>query len=326
MRCIELFAGGGGTSVGLHRAGFLAALRVEWDHDACETLRAAFPGEPLFEGDVRLADYSAVGEVDLCWASFPCQCWSVAGKRLGAQDVERNGWPWTLDVLDRVRPTWVVCENVVGLTHHAVGSTEECRLDPMVCPRHYMDQVILPQLRERFDYVDWRVLDAANFGVPQRRERIIFVGGPSPFSWPEPTHCDPAQATLVMFGGQEPWVTVREALGRPFGTPTRIPLVYEMKTSKWNRGPSDRFRRQPHGKASGLMATIGAATVPIVLVDDEPGDRVVRLSMTECAALQSFPPNHPFQGGASAQRRQVGNAVPPPLAEALGRAINERLR
>lgn len=108
---------GGGTAIGLHRAGF-DVTHFEWDADACATLRAAFPGDEVHEGDLRQSPWESwAGRVHLLWSSFPCQAWSTAGKRAGALD-ERNGWPWTVDAIDRSRPTWVLCENVEGLTMH----------------------------------------------------------------------------------------------------------------------------------------------------------------------------------------------------------------
>lgn len=116
MQAVELFAGAGGASLGLVAAGYEEVRAIEWDAAACATRRAA--GLRCDEGDVRdpalIAD---VGDIDLLWSSFPCQAWSSAGKRLGAQDA-RNGWPWTVAALDRVRPRWFIAENVPGLTHH----------------------------------------------------------------------------------------------------------------------------------------------------------------------------------------------------------------
>ena len=98
MKCIELFAGAGGAALGLEAAGIEHAALCEWDPHACATLRAAGLG-PVVEGDVR--DLDAIAAVagescDLLWSSFPCQAFSTAGKRLGAED-PRNDWPWTVD-------------------------------------------------------------------------------------------------------------------------------------------------------------------------------------------------------------------------------------
>ena len=119
LRWLELFAGAGGAALGLEAAGAHHAALVEWDEAAAATLRAAGLG-PVVHGDVRDLDTieaTAGTDIDAIWSSFPCQCFSQAGKRLGAED-ERNGWPWTVDAIDRFRPRWFLGENVAGLAHH----------------------------------------------------------------------------------------------------------------------------------------------------------------------------------------------------------------
>jgi DNA (cytosine-5)-methyltransferase 1 len=208
MTVIELFAGAGGASLGLLRAGFTEVRAVEWDASACATRRAA--GLRCDEGDVRdLSHYEGV-TADAVWSSFPCQAWSTAGKRLGKDD-PRNGWPWTVDVLDQVKPRWFMAENVPGLTHHRGACNGRCADD---CARLYFEQTILRELRERFAWVDYRILDAARFGVPQNRERLIIVAGPHAIDWPKETHAPPEELrTVGLFGEtRKPWRTVREAL------------------------------------------------------------------------------------------------------------------
>ncbi len=212
-RCLELFAGAGGAALGIEGAGFEHAALCEWDSDACATMRAAGL-DSVVEGDVRDLDaieaVAGSGQLDLLWSSFPCQAWSTAGKRKGASD-ERNGWPWTVDAIDRFRPRWFLGENVRGLLCHS----GEGHPDPMRCPRCYLDEVILPQLRERFAHAGWWLLDAADYGVPQHRRRVILWAGPRPLAPPEPTHADPATlAQRGLFGPRlRPWVSMGEALG-----------------------------------------------------------------------------------------------------------------
>lgn len=214
MRAVELFAGGGGAALGLHRAGIHHAALVEWDHDACDTLRAAIDAglieaDEVVEGDVREVDWSRFADVGLLWSSFPCQGWSTAGKRLGAKD-PRNGWPWTVDVIDALRPIWFVGENVPGLLMHSA----EGHPNPDDCPACYEATVILPQLRERFAWVGRWEIDAADHGTPQRRNRVFWLAGPCPVVPPTPTHADPeALKQAALFVRRRPWVTVREALG-----------------------------------------------------------------------------------------------------------------
>jgi len=205
MKAVELFGGGGGAWQGLTAAGVDVVRSIEWDEAAHNVAKAA--GCPSVQGDVRdLSLLDGVGEVDLLWSSFPCQAFSSAGKRKGASD-ERNGWPWTLDVIDHLKPQWFMAENVTGLTTH---SGEHCgNVDR--CPGCYLHRVILPELSKRFAWVGWSVSDAADFGVPQHRRRICIIAGPDSVQWPRATHASPEKC-LGLFSTRKPWVTVREAL------------------------------------------------------------------------------------------------------------------
>lgn len=311
MRVLELFAGAGGAALGLEAAGFRHALLVEKDPDACATLRAAGLG-PVFEGDVRDLDgiESAMGgeSVDLLWSSFPCQAWSTAGMGLGESD-ERNGWPWTIDAVDRFAPTWFMGENVRGLLSH-----------------DYFEQVIISDLQDRFRHVGFWVLDAADYGVPQHRRRVIIWAGPGRLMPPPRTH-GPGMFT-------RPWVSMGEAIGitgavvaagvtgqgRPRPSNNSAPTIGTKGTAYLLR-PSPTVTAVGECKGSGKGANpqkMQRASDALYL---STGRR--RLTITECATLQGFPTTHPWQGTKTAQYRQVGNAVPPALAEAVGRAILE---
>ena len=282
MRVIELFAGAGGAALGLERAGFSHAALVEWDADACATLRAAGLG-PVVQGDVR--DLDAVAAVagescDLLWSSYPCQAFSTAGQMLGADD-DRNGWPWTVEAIDRFRPTWFLGENVRGLLSF-----------------DYFDEVIMGQLRERFRCAGFWLLNAADVGVPQHRRRVFTWAGPSPLVPPTRTH-GPGMFT-------KPWVSMGEVL-------------HIDGPSKWLHRPSPTVTAVGECKGSGAGANphkMQRASDALFLAT---GRR--RLTVEECATLQGFPADHPWQGTKTSRYRQVGNAVPPALAEAVGRTV-----
>lgn len=341
MRCIELFAGAGGAALGLDAAGIEHAALCEWDPHACATLRAAGLG-PVVEGDVR--DLDAIAAVagescDLLWSSFPCQAWSTAGKQRGAED-ERNGWPWTVDAIDRFSPRWFLAENVRGLIQHS----EEGHPDPQKCPRCYFETVILAQLRERFACVGWWVLNAADFGVPQMRHRVIIWAGPKPIRAPRPTHGPPLKARQGdLFGpGVLPWVTVADALGLHGHThtqrtpetakggnlwqPTTIPsgtvpthAMHFREMWSINRRPPVMHNHKPSPTIDCYVQSSGDGYEQATRIIDNTGRR--RMHLTEAATLQNFPDCHPWQGPQTARFRQVGNAVPPKLAEVVGRAL-----
>ena len=351
MRAVVLFAGAGGACLGLRDAGIEHALGVEWNEDAAESSRSA--GFPTVTGDVRdLALYECVEELDLLWSSFPCQDFSTAGSRAGAKG-ERNGWPWTVDVIDFLsdeetsRPRWFLAENVTGLTMHIgdcptrEGKEQE---DPTSCPRCYLDSVIMLQLRERYAWADWRVLDAADFGVPQRRRRVIIAAGPHPIEWPEPTHSGEALAKAKWVTG-EYWQS-QPPIGAPSAQEQRW-LASRSQLGLFSTEPA-RFGLKPWAtvrQALGLGGTLEASRNTSAnpaqerpITTDEPifavggkGNQFLtahvlgggrrRLTVQECAVLQDFPSDHLWHGTKTAQYRQVGNAVPPRLAEAVARAV-----
>ena len=310
--CIELFAGAGGAALGLEAAGWHHLALCEWNGDACATMRAAGLG-PVVEGDVR--DLDAIEAVagprcDLLWSSFPCQAFSTAGKRQGAAD-ERNGWPWTVDAIDRFQPRWFLAENVRGLLCH---TPDGCG-DPFRCPRCYFDAVILAGLRERFKCVGWWVLDAADFGLSQHRSRLFIWAGPAPIRVPQPTHTDPATvAQRLLFGPSlRPWVSCGDALGVTVAkrnqNETGIPVEQRQEIDCTGR-PAPTI---------SASYTVGLAGYPYVI----EGNTRRPLTVAELGQLQDFPRAYPFVGSLTSQRRQLGNAVPPRLAEVVGRAVIE---
>jgi len=361
MKALELFAGAGGAALGLEAAGFEHLACVEVEGDAASTL--ALSGLPAVHGDVRDLDHYIGMMPGLLWSSFPCQAWSTAGRRKGAED-ERGGdmWKATVEVIDFTEPIWFIGENVVGLTQHR-GECDDGCAGPQRCPAAYLDRVILDDLRSRFAWAGTRILNASDYGVPQHRRRLIIVAGPAPIDWPEPTHGKPtAQADL--FGRQlEPWVTVRQALGldgelggmrnteanprqeRPAPTDEPSPTV----GGKGNAMYSSRVIAEPSlverqsGKRGHTKRSLDEPS-PTVLAPGQGGfDRLSiaggadrasdalwlatgrrRLTVEECAALQGFPAGHPFSGTKTSQYRQVGNAVPPRLAEVVARAVTNK--
>jgi DNA (cytosine-5)-methyltransferase 1 len=323
MTALELFAGCGGAALGLHRAGFTHVACVERHPPAAATLNAA--GFPTIEADVRVVDFAAWrARADLLWASPPCQPGSSAGSRLGAAD-ERDGWPATVAAIDACRPTWFLAENVLGWTYHADHSA-----GGGACPACHLDRVA-GELARRFAFTGaWR-LDAADLGVPQRRRRVILWGGPLPLdlAGPTPTHAHPGAAATL---GRRPWVTMRDAIGDTL-----------------TRDSCDRRACYPcddkHGRACGEPWRMDAPA-PTVTTMDEKGTRanagagwtfnggpdrasdaaflvagIRRIDIAAGLRLQGLPDDWPLQGTVHDRYVQVGNAVPPALAEACGRLV-----
>jgi len=328
VRTVELFAGGGGAALGLDRALQLHPVAlVEHDHAACETLRAV-GYENVIENDVRNVEWSSFKDIDLLWASPPCQAFSIAAHNSTSEAVrgaeaDNNGWPWTLDAVDGCEPTWFIGENVASLTFHS----EEFCGDMSRCPGCYWDGWIIPEFRKRFKWVAWVMLDAADYGVPQRRRRVFLVAGPGPVIWPKPTHRDPKKIQPNLFGETfRPWVTIRQALGLHYLRPDILPLDIEDDGQ-----PFEMWRLDLPAPTVTARDVRGARhqqfdprATPMTASDATwRAFRHRRLSISEGSALQGFPLGYPWQGTKNSQYRQVGNAVPPPVAQALGTAIKE---
>lgn len=272
---IDLFCGAGGASLGLQRAGFTHKLCVDYNEDAIATIKAAgFPGVVGRVEDTTL--YAGFGQVDLTWLSPPCQPWSAAGKRLASED-DRDGFPGAFQALDAIKPTWAMSENVKELAGD-----------------EYWADVIVPEFKERFEWVSWKILRAIHYGVPQDRRRVVLVAGPRPIVWPVPWSQDPVPASTVMGEG---FLRVEQigATGRntalPSPTVTCCGNMYFYEDFPGRRAQGDSCR---HGN---------------------------RVTPEQVAGLQGFPSDWPFQGLGGSRHRQAGNAVPPPMAEALGKAI-----
>ena len=303
MNCVELFAGAGGAALGIEAAGFTHLALCEWDKDACATLRAAGLG-PVLEGDVREQDWDQFrGQVDMLWSSFPCTPWSMAAAdRKDAANDERNMWPATMDTVDDCSPAWFIAENVCGLTHHNGDCEQDPKDNPLDCPGCYFNRVIVAGLRDRFDWVEVWKLNAVDYGSAQRRGRIFMVAGPHYVKRPTATNCDP-RLRLLTVTGMSPWRTMHDVIGVDVMEPSIAVCATEYKGAR-HMGNAD-MDRTPMRASDQLWRATGRR----------------RLEIEECALLQDFPVDHPFQGGKTSRYKQVGNAVPPSLAQAVAAAV-----
>lgn len=198
---VSLCCGAGGMDLGFLGAGFRVVYAADFNPAAVETYRRNLGGHVEL-ADLTTLDPASIPDADVWVSGPPCQPFSVAGKRLGAAD-PRDMWPHVLRLLDAKRPPFAVFENVRGLLSWNGGERV-----------HDIER----SLRGMGYAVTRAVLDAADYGVPQRRHRVFFLchrDGPAPAA-PWPTHQDPARIALrSLFDGvpRRPWVTVRQALG-----------------------------------------------------------------------------------------------------------------
>jgi DNA (cytosine-5)-methyltransferase 1 len=216
MRAVELFAGAGGLALGASLAGFKPLAVVEWDRWACDTIREnRKSGHPLVanwpephEGDVRAFDWSSIPtDIELVAGGPPCQPFSMGGKARANND-GRDMFPATVDIVRRLRPKAFVVENVKGLTRsafHNYFQYIQLQLEfperPLRKNEEWHDHYIrLQEMHSRgtehghaLTYrLQTHLLNAADFGIPQRRERVFIVGFrhdlQTTWSMPEPTH------------------------------------------------------------------------------------------------------------------------------------------
>lgn len=313
---VEICAGAGGQALGLDRAGFRHIALVENDAACCETLRAVKAGrfgvrcswKPVVEQVSARRFYAADlgGSVDLFSAGVPCPPFSRAGRGLGAED-ERDLFPTAIRLVRECQPRAVMLENVRGLLH--------ARFDT------YRSEVIVKPLEEAgYVCLEWQLFEAKRFGVPQLRPRAIFVAlsreVAEHFAWPdERDECDPptvgeALLSEMRRGG---WKGATEWAKRADGiAPTLV--GGSKKHGGPDLGPTQARKQWEKLHVNGKLV---AQSPPDANWNGEPPSLTVRMA----AILQGFPADWPFWGSKTAAYRQVGNAFPPPVAEAIGRKI-----
>jgi DNA (cytosine-5)-methyltransferase 1 len=320
---LDLFAGAGGLSLGLAEAEMEVVAAAEWDEDSLATFAGHHPSTRLLPGDVGDIDFKDFkGSVRIVAGGPPCQPWSDGGLRLGHDD-PRDGLPQFIRAVREIEPDAFIFENVAGLTRRSMLASFT---------------LLVQTLRDLEYKVTWQVLHAANFGVPQRRQRLFIVGTKSgDFAWPAPAHG---------LGTSKPWRTAGEVLDpdSPIGELNPSKVVYA-KNPDLRPSPYDGHLYNGGGRpidlkslAPTMLASMGGNKTPWLdllnivpayhahlLAGGTPRSGVVpgarRITVGEAAVLQTFPAGTTFAGRRSSQYRQVGNAVPPLLAREVGRAV-----
>ena len=387
MKAVELFAGAGGLALGIDLAGFHPLAVIEWDRWACDTLRdnqeRGYPlvrGWPLHEGDVREFDFSSIKEkVDLLAGGPPCQPFSMGGKHRAFND-RRDMFPATVEAIRRLRPRAFIIENVKGLTRQAFANYYQYILLQFEFPEasrkpdeDWMDHFLRLQeehtsQRQRqgkgltYNVVS-TLVNAANYGVSQKRERVFIVGFRDDlgikWSFPKTTHSHDALLYDQWITG-EYWdrheVSKRKRFEPPTGIETRVRKLRGLNESltalPWMtvrdalRGLPDPERGdggiKDHKFQSGARSYPGHTGSPLdlpaktlkagdhgvpggenMLVKDDGGVRY--FTIRESARIQTFPDGYVFHGSWTETMRQLGNAVPVALAHLVARSVALKL-
>lgn len=302
LHSIEICAGAGGQALGLEKAGFAHEALVEIEAPACQTLLFNRPGWNVIQGDVRLYDGSAMRGIDLLAGGVPCPPFSKAGKQLGNDD-ERDMFPEALRLVQETKPSAVMLENVRGF------------LDPVF--EDYRANLV-KQLDKLGYLADFRLLNARDYGVPQLRPRVVIVALKKEishfFDWPE-AHRKKAPtvgACLHDLMAENGWKGANK--WRDLACDIAPTLV---GGSKKHGGPDLGPTRAR--KAWEVLHVDGRG-----LADAPPDKNFIgmpRLTVRMAARIQGFPDEWLFSGKKTSSYRQVGNAFPPPVAEAVGAQI-----
>lgn len=386
MRSVELFAGAGGLAIGVSEAGFTHDAVVEWDRHACHNLREnqrrgtePFVGWPLHEGDARLFDYSGIPEdIALVAGGPPCQPFSIGGKHMGRDD-KRDMFPEMVRAIRELRPRAVIVENVKGLMRQSFARYFE----------YVLLQISYPEVVLKADE-DWdghlsrlerhhtggkkgglsykvvfRLLNAADYGVPQKRERVFMVGFREDldieWSFPKATHSMDAllwdkwvsgeywerhgisgkekailptkqEARISRLGSlfapeENPWTTVRDAI-HDLHDPEERDYSGKIPNHRFNPGA----RSYPGHTGSPMdepAKTLKAGDHGVPGGENmllRPDGRVRYFTVRESARLQTFPDEYVFHGSWTETMRQLGNAVPVTLGRVISLAVARCLR
>jgi DNA (cytosine-5)-methyltransferase 1 len=364
MRVWSFFSGAGGLDLGLSRAGLEPELAVEVDPVFCSTLRESFPHTRVIETDVHKVTPATLptdGEIDLMVGGPPCQSFCPGGKRAALSDPRGNLIFEYLRLVRELQPRAFILENVANLVtaalrHRPIAErpgknwnlsaySRQTAIDPDGPPPlapdelsgsaiTYLAEVLAETMKYSFTV---GVLDAASYGAPQHRLRLLLIGvreGKAP-PLPSPTHGL----------GLAPYRTVRGSIGDIVSDPgpgsaytPEVRAVFELvpEGGNWRSLPEDVARKAlgersyaAGGGKTGFFRRLAwdAPSPTITGRSNRKGSALCHpsqsrpLSVRECQRIQDFPDNWGFVGSVAAQYQQVGNAVPVALGEAIGQPV-----
>lgn len=384
MHAVELFAGAGGLGLGVSNAGFQPRIVAEWNRWCCDTIRenrksrrplASWP-EP-FEGDVRDLDFADLeGKIDLVSGGPPCQPFSMGGRHRGNAD-ERDMWPEAVRAVRQIRPRAFIFENVKGLTRQAFANyfsyvflqmsypslvrkeNESWDMHLSKLQRHHTGR---PEGSEEYRVV-FKLLNAADYGVPQKRERVVFVGFRadvrSEWSFPRPGFSQDALLwsqcrtqdywdrhrishtrrvmdarshvrgmSLLAKPEEAPWRTTRDVihdLPDPELDTFRAPAIANHRFQAGAKTYPGHTGSALDEPAKTLKAGVHGVPGGENMLIKEDGS-VRYFTVRESARLQCFPDNFVFHGAWTEAMRQLGNAVPVDLATVVARSVRKHLQ
>ncbi|WP_213497006.1 DNA cytosine methyltransferase [Lactococcus formosensis] len=329
-KVLETFAGAGGLALGLEKAGLTSVGALELDKNAAQTLRDNRPEWNVIENDISLVadqgiqQYIDDTEVDILSGGYPCQSFSYAGKREGLADTRGTLFYPYSKILSELKPKIFIAENVKGLVNHDEGRTLETMIEVF----------------ESNGYkVCWNVLNAWNYDVAQKRERIVIIGirqdlidkEKKPFAYPKAQEYKPVLRDVLKDVPESAGTEYSEKkkqvmkLVPPGGSWVDLPeqVAKDYMGASWFSGGGKRgmARRLSWDEPSLTLTTSPSQKQTERAHPDDTRPFTTR----EYARIQSFPDEWNFSGGTGAIYKQIGNAVPVNLAEYVGKAVVDYL-
>jgi DNA (cytosine-5)-methyltransferase 1 len=306
LSALELCAGAGGAALGLEQAGFHHVALFDNDAHACATLRTNRPYWNVIEADINRVDAAYWEGVDLVAGGLPCPPFSIAGKQLGEDD-DRDMFPAMFRIVKAARPRAVIIENVRGILSERFSTFRsgiDASFDALGFDAH------------------WAGLNAADFGVPQKRFRAFLIalrrGATKPLKWPVSVQGKPTSVgtAIVDLMSEQGWRGA-DAWAKRATAPAPTIVGGSKKHGGPDLGPT---RARKEWAALGVDG-LGVANAP----PEKNFSGMPRLTVPMVARLQSFPDDWRFAGSKTHAYRQVGNALPVKLAFVVAKAVGECL-
>lgn len=375
LNSLELFSGAGGLAKGIEIAGANHLAFVEWNTDACKTLRINYSADLIYEADVRNLDFNQFKGVDLIAGGPPCQPFSMGGKHRGFDD-DRDMFPYAVSAIKQLTPKAFIFENVKGLLRKSFTAYFNYIILQLTYPevtnktnkwKEHLTE--LEKVHSKGNYtglrynVVYKLLNAANYGVPQKRERVIIVGTRNDLnvSWyfPDETHSEDAllwtkyvtnqywerhdikraesDISIMNFEKKrlinkygffspnlKPWQTVRDAI-MDLPNPQ---LIKEYHPEHYFRGGAKSYVGHTGSDIDQPSKALKAGDHGV-----PGGENMIRFNdgsvryftILEAKRIQTFPDDYPILGSWTEAMRQLGNAVPVHLGMTIAETLLPKL-
>jgi DNA (cytosine-5)-methyltransferase 1 len=367
MRCLELFSGAGGLAKGLELSGFEHEAFVELNGHACSTLAKNFNPRTIFQGNVKDFQFEKLTDITLVAGGPPCQPFSLGGKHRSHDD-DRDMFPYAINAISTLEPKAFIFENVKGLLRSSFKDYFEYVILRLTFPHsqklefqtweEHLDKLRFTKKNKYIGLkyeVQYQLLNAADYGVPQTRERVIIVGIRSDlnseWSFPKPTH---SRARLLWEQNVSGQYWDRYELSSPnnystnniiqtdFFEPNLLPWQTTRDALNHLPDPSSDHEIADHIFRNGARIYPGhtgsyidlpAKTIKAGDHGVPGGENMLRFengkvryfTIHEAKLIQTFAPEFIVSGGWGEGLRQIGNAVPVKLATILGLQIQHTL-